>query len=342
MKVLVLTLALLLQLQASDGLSAAPRCPGCGCDGSDLESGCDGSGRVIGGLGAYISWMPKAYRPCPKFVEAGGIYEKVGGSAPWESNEEIGFDSLAKQRAFAFDNNEVTFTIKIQQDPGGYVAVGDGTGKVTWGSAFVLADLLQRSEQVSSFVPEFPDNLQTRSVVELGAGLGLCSIVCSKVGAKSVVSTDGSESILQLLQRNADANLSPREQSTLETRQLKWGDAAAAADLLKSEILATGIDVVLMADVAYQRNAAAWPLLVQTVTTLTEEQNISDASPKRSPVVLWAHAARDDESRVDSDRFRRDLMAPLRRLFLVNQVDSALLHPAYRKSNVSVYVLKRR
>ena len=334
MRVLILAQALL-QLQASDGLSAAPRCPGY------PECGCDGSGRVIGGLGAYISWMPKAYRPCPKFVEAGGIYEKVSGSAPWESNEEIGFDSLAKQRAFTFDNNDVG-TIKIQQDPGGYVAVGDGTGKVTWGSAFVLADLLQRSEQVSLVVPGFPGNLQTRSVVELGAGLGLCSIVCCKVGAKSVLSTDGSESILQLLQRNADANLSPREHSTLETRQLKWGDAAAAADLLKSEILATGIDVVLMADVAYQRNAAAWPLLVQTVTTLTEEQNLSDASPKRPPVVLWAHAARDDESRVDSDRFRRDLMEPLRRLFLVNQVDSALLHPAYRKSNVSVYVLKRR
>ena len=47
------------------------KCPNC-----DL---CDGSGRIAGGLGAVVSWLPiKAYRPCPNFIERGGNYQRTG------------------------------------------------------------------------------------------------------------------------------------------------------------------------------------------------------------------------------------------------------------------------
>ena len=40
---------------------------------------CDGSGRIAGGLGAVLPWVPiKAYRPCPRFVERGGSYQRSG------------------------------------------------------------------------------------------------------------------------------------------------------------------------------------------------------------------------------------------------------------------------
>jgi hypothetical protein len=46
-------------------------CPDC-----DL---CDGSGRIAGGLGAVLPWLPvKAYRPCPNFVNRGGTYQRSG------------------------------------------------------------------------------------------------------------------------------------------------------------------------------------------------------------------------------------------------------------------------
>jgi hypothetical protein len=46
-------------------------CPDC-----DL---CDGSGRIAGGLGAVLPWLPvKAYRPCPNFVDRGGVYQRSG------------------------------------------------------------------------------------------------------------------------------------------------------------------------------------------------------------------------------------------------------------------------
>jgi hypothetical protein len=63
-------------------------CPDC-----DL---CDGSGRIAGGIGAILSWIPiKAYRPCPNFVARGGTYQRAG-----QGLDEIAFgrDVFFKQK----------------------------------------------------------------------------------------------------------------------------------------------------------------------------------------------------------------------------------------------------
>eukprot|EP00793_Prasinoderma_coloniale_P006301 PRCOL_00001131-RA len=56
-----------------------PSCPGY------PACGCDGHGRVAGGVGAVLPWFPlKVYKPCPAYVAAGKIYSRKG-----QSNEEI-------------------------------------------------------------------------------------------------------------------------------------------------------------------------------------------------------------------------------------------------------------
>jgi len=43
--------------------------------------------RIIGGIGILAPWWPiKAYRPCPKFINSGGLYERAG-----QGLEEIAF-----------------------------------------------------------------------------------------------------------------------------------------------------------------------------------------------------------------------------------------------------------
>ncbi|KAL7489658.1 hypothetical protein ACHAW6_015346 [Cyclotella cf. meneghiniana] len=60
-------------------------CPDC-----DL---CDGSGRILGGIGTVLEWWPiKAYRPCPNFVERGGKYVRSG-----QGLDEIAFGRIAKE-----------------------------------------------------------------------------------------------------------------------------------------------------------------------------------------------------------------------------------------------------
>ncbi|KAI2509836.1 hypothetical protein MHU86_4547 [Fragilaria crotonensis] len=55
------------------------KCPNC--------DKCDGSGRILGGIGVLIpAWPIKAYRPCPNFIERGGQYIRSG-----QSLDEIAF-----------------------------------------------------------------------------------------------------------------------------------------------------------------------------------------------------------------------------------------------------------
>ncbi|CAO2186358.1 unnamed protein product [Urochloa humidicola] len=58
-----------------------PNFRGCGRD--ELERGCNGEGRIQGGIAAVpgFGWWPiKAYRPCPGFVASGGRYRRQGQS----------------------------------------------------------------------------------------------------------------------------------------------------------------------------------------------------------------------------------------------------------------------
>ncbi|GBF94089.1 hypothetical protein Rsub_07357 [Raphidocelis subcapitata] len=74
-----------LRVRASGGqqepAAAASACKTCGMDLSKKPSGCDGEGRIIGGLGAVpgFRWWPiKAYRPCPGLDQAGLEYTRKG------------------------------------------------------------------------------------------------------------------------------------------------------------------------------------------------------------------------------------------------------------------------
>ncbi|CAI0408757.1 unnamed protein product [Linum tenue] len=56
-------------------------CEGCGRE--EIEKGCNGKGRIQGGIAAVtgFGWWPiKAYRPCPGFVASGGRYTRQGQS----------------------------------------------------------------------------------------------------------------------------------------------------------------------------------------------------------------------------------------------------------------------
>ena len=54
-------------------------CAACGIALADAPRGCDGAGRVAGGVGAVLSFWPvKAYRPCPALEKAGLAYTRKG------------------------------------------------------------------------------------------------------------------------------------------------------------------------------------------------------------------------------------------------------------------------
>ncbi|DBA94809.1 hypothetical protein WJX77_004797 [Trebouxia sp. C0004] len=65
--------------QESEAEKCADICPTCGVDNANRPKGCDGQGRIAGGLGAVVGWFPiKAYRPCPAAVKGNISYIRKG------------------------------------------------------------------------------------------------------------------------------------------------------------------------------------------------------------------------------------------------------------------------
>ena len=91
--------------------------------------------------------------------------------------------------------------IYIKEQPNILVS-GELTGLRTWEASLLL----------SEYLLSLP--LQGKSVLELGVGTGLSSIVASKLGAK-VLSTDGSEQVIQKLQDHFALNSAEIDTGTL-------------------------------------------------------------------------------------------------------------------------------
>ena len=91
------------------------------------------------------------------------------------------------------------------------------TGLRTWEAALQLGSFLSSAQGVSA--------IKKKNILELGAGTGFLSILCAKhLGAKYVVSTDGSGEVVDDIMANLYLN--GLEGSTLiDTTVLKWGHA---------------------------------------------------------------------------------------------------------------------
>ena len=143
-----------------------------------------------------------------------------------------------------------------------------GTGMAVWEGSFVLAEFLSRHSELQQ-VAEVKKLLGESSMrwdswkgkigVELGAGLGLPSIVASNLGAK-MIATDGDDAVLQLLRTNTDCNA-----PSCRVKKLSWGSAEPLAMLKRKR----EPDFVLAADVVYGSDLEQWSALVKTIKGLS-------------------------------------------------------------------------
>ncbi|KAL2651615.1 hypothetical protein R1flu_019743 [Riccia fluitans] len=89
---------------AGRGIEVPPG--GCAaCGKAEKVGGCNGEGRIQGGIGAVpgFGWWPiKAFRPCPSFVESGGKYKRIGQS----------LDEVAFGRAASGDDLDISERLK--------------------------------------------------------------------------------------------------------------------------------------------------------------------------------------------------------------------------------------
>ena len=141
-----------------------------------------------------------------------------------------------------------------------------------WPSGIALADHVARLE------------LRGTSILELGCGLGLPSLVAARRGA-AVVATDWSPDAVALLARNAARNA-----VRLDAVAADWRDAESLESL-------GPFDLVLAADVLYEERNAA-PILA-LLELLGAPATIAD--PGRRHAAAFLDGARRDGWTVDAD-----------------------------------------
>lgn len=141
--------------------------------------------------------------------------------------------------------------IKVVGYPRDLGQVVECTGQTLWRGGELLARWIEERQ------------IEFGRCLEVGAGLGLCSLVaerCSRGGV--VVATDGDDLAVDSLRRNIALN-----DSKVFVRKLRWGDVEAGKSILDE--FGGQFDYVLAADVAYDENAIDF--LVSTLAQMLSQ-----------------------------------------------------------------------
>ena len=113
-------------------------------------------------------------------------------------------------------------------------------GNLLWNSSIEAAKHVQNLKSLPSL-----------TVLELGAGLGLPSIVAAKLGAKKVVVTDYPDhELLSNLRANVNRNLAQNAQGQIFVQGLLWGNSAQISKVRK-EVSESRFDIIIISDLIF-------------------------------------------------------------------------------------------
>lgn len=162
------------------------------------------------------------------------------------------FDVHDKNEAFTFSFSRegaqaIEFTVHGWKRELGQTL--SSTGLTIWRAAEQLIDFLYHNSELVS----------GKRVCELGAGLGVVSILLDKLQCcDEIVCTDGDDDTLELLRRNAE-----HCDCTFDVRKLWWGEH----DMILEEY-PRRFDILIAADVIYEEEQVA-PLLKSANAIMT-------------------------------------------------------------------------
>jgi predicted nicotinamide N-methyase len=146
----------------------------------------------------------------------------------------------------------------------------DGTGGEIWMSGVLLQHVLGT---------EFARPLvHGRACVELGTGTGIVSVAAARLGAASVVATDGNPVMVALSAFNADANLTPEQSGRFESALYVWGEPPPPCVGTEH-----GFQTVLLTDVLYSDVVKISPLLNGVQAVCAHECDILMVYEDRRP-----------------------------------------------------------
>ena len=233
--------------------------------------------------------------PAPRIV-ADEIVDR-----PWRKSHSEKWDRPLEAQALQIGAHSVRFKERFGAGHNGEI---NKTGSRIWDAALVLSKFLETNLATS-------DGWHTRTVIELGAGLGVPSLSAAILRAKRVVATDMKENIA-LLNENIRLNFDDRNTSEIEAQELSWGDAA------NSPLAEVHWDIILCSDLLYSLESIS--MLIGAIRALS----------KKGTVVYSCMEHRFD----GCSEFYSGMRAAS---FDVQKIPQCELHPVYRGEAFHVY-----
>lgn len=193
---------------------------------------------------------------------------------------ELSSSDCVVKHVMKYNGNNGTQDIEVSiksSKPDDYYATNlNLTGLAIWFGAYNMSDYCQSN--LDRFVGTVEN--ESRNIIELGSGIGLCGIAVSKLiqtynhdrgreNGGHIVLTDGEEELIPMLNDNCIAN-----GLSVECSQLWWGPGPTL-DAINNKYT-NGFDVIIGADLLYSKEQVTiLPLLFHTVNTLINKNNIN-------------------------------------------------------------------
>lgn len=134
----------------------------------------------------------------------------------------------------------------------------DLTGQLVWPGAVLM----------NTYLSEHPETVKGRSLIELGSGIGITGILCSRF-CKEVVLTDHNDEVLEIIKKNIEMqSCSGNADAVLTAEKLEWGNHDHLSNIIEKHPV--GFDLILGADICFQQ--ASIPCLFDTVEKLLRMQ----------------------------------------------------------------------
>ena len=226
-----------------------------------------GESAVPGAYSSACMGLPERIVPLPRYRE--------------RISKRTGSESLSSRQ------NLQPGTIVVEQQTGG----SGNTGMTVWNSGLLLTRLLDEMVAELKHQQEQKGGLsnsnvfwENQDVIELGCGTGLCSIAAHRLGAKSVIATDGNPRVLQLAESNIKKNYCNDiniDDPTITNPSLKLTEPGNAISTIRAEPLQWGFfnamdysekaSFVIGADLTY--NPGSWGALAETIATILKSEN---------------------------------------------------------------------
>ncbi|XP_062015123.1 uncharacterized protein LOC133731730 [Rosa rugosa] len=167
----------------------------------------------------------------------------------------------------------------------------DLTGQLVWPGAMLLNDYLSKNAEI----------LQGCTVIELGSGVGITGILCSRF-CSQVVLTDHNEEVLKILNKNIELHASsdnPEYCAGLAAEKLEWGNSEQISQILQK--YSRGFDLILGADICFQQSSIT--SLFDTVEELLRVRK----EGKCKFILAYVSRAKTMDSLVISEAARRKM-----------------------------------